>query len=133
MSELSLNPRGGRHVPGAWVPPDAAGDLALGDSDLAVLITLCSFANKARRTYVSQARLAQETGRSVRTVRRALVRLRDRGARAYVTWTEHRKPQEGGGRLRGTNLYQIHFLHDPYQEEPMSQSDFFAEQWRKTQ
>lgn len=113
------------------MPPDAFGDPALVESDLRVLALLCSFANKRRQTYVSQARLADETGLGRRTVQRALVRLRDRGARQYVTWMEHRKSQGGKpGKIRGTNDYTIHFLNDALPPEPVDQSEFFAERWR---
>lgn len=127
----SPNPQGGRFAPGAWVPPDAFGDPGLCESDLRVLGLLCSFADRRRQTYVGQTKLAEETGLNRRTVQRSLVRLRNRGARPYVTWTEYMKSQGGRpGRIRGTNLYTIHFLNGMPAEEPMTQSEFFAERWR---
>jgi Helix-turn-helix domain len=128
------NPQGGRNARGAWVPPDAFGDPALVESDLRVLGILCSFANRRRQAYPSHATLADETGLGERTVRRALVRLRDRGARSYVTWAPHWKSQGGKpGRIRGTNLYTVHFLDDLPAEEPRSQSEYFANRWRDEQ
>jgi Helix-turn-helix domain len=116
------------------VPPDAFGDRALCESDLRVLGMLCSFADRRRQTYVGQPKLAEETGLHRNTVQRALVRLRDRGARPYVTWTEFFKSQGGRpGRIRGTNLYTIHFLNDLPPEEPMTQSEYFQERWKEEQ
>ena len=40
---------------------------------------------------------------------------------------------QGGktGKIRGTNLYTVHFRSGEPTEEPMTQSEYFAERWKE--
>lgn len=52
---------------------------ALGPYALAVYYCLCRFASQAQETHVSQERIAERIGCSVRQVKREIIKLRDAG------------------------------------------------------
>jgi Helix-turn-helix domain len=87
--------------PFSMVPTIAWGDDRLLESDLRVLGALCSHWNSDDGfCYPSHRTLAGESGRSLPTVKRALIRLRELG---YVDWTGNARSNGG----RSVNSYYI--------------------------
>ncbi|MEX0756119.1 MAG: helix-turn-helix domain-containing protein [Actinomycetota bacterium] len=108
-----------------WMPVDVAADRRLIDSDRRVMIALCSFANKRRQAYPSQAAIAERSGLSVSTVGRSLKRLSVAG---WVSWSHHYKLVDGK-KIRGSNLYTVHGPDSPSHAAPEVGSEEASDYW----